>query len=99
MTVSVGIIGWRGMVGSVLVERMRAEHDFDLVDPTFYSTSQAGAASPAIGRATGPVRDANDIVELRKHDILMSCQGGDYTNEIVPKLRASAGRATGSTRR
>jgi len=89
MTVSVGIIGWRGMVGSVLVERMRAEHDFDLVDPTFYSTSQAGAASPAIGRATGPVRDANDIVELRKHDILMSCQGGDYTNEIVPKLRAS----------
>jgi aspartate-semialdehyde dehydrogenase len=89
MTVSVGIIGWRGMVGSVLVERMRAEHDFDFIDPVFYSTTQAGSASPPIGRATGPVRDAKDIVELRKHDILLSCQGGDYTSQIVPKLRAS----------
>jgi len=83
----VGIIGWRGMVGSVLVERMRAERDFDLIAPTFFSTSQAGGRGPDIGRDTGAVADANSIDALSKMDILISCQGGDYTNAIFPKLR------------
>ena len=86
---NVGIIGWRGMVGSVLVERMLAELDFDLITPTFFSTSQAGGKGPDIGRATGPVADANSIDALAKMDILISCQGGDYTNAIFPKLRAA----------
>ncbi|MBX3665198.1 MAG: aspartate-semialdehyde dehydrogenase [Burkholderiales bacterium] len=85
----VGIIGWRGMVGSVLVERMLAERDFDLVTPTFFSTSQAGGKGPDIGRPTGPVADANSIDALAKMDILISCQGGDYTNAIFPKLHAA----------
>jgi len=85
----VGIIGWRGMVGSVLVERMLAERDFDLIAPTFFSTSQAGGKGLAIGRDTGPVADANSIDALAKMDILISCQGGDYTNAIFPKLRAA----------
>jgi len=85
----VGIIGWRGMVGSVLVERMLAEHDFDLVTPTFFSTSQAGGKGPDVGRDTGLVADANSIEALAKMDVLISCQGGDYTNAIFPKLRAA----------
>ena len=85
----VGIIGWRGMVGSVLVERMRAEQDFDLVAPTFFSTSQAGGSGPDIGRDAGKVADANSIDALAAMDILISCQGGDYTNAIFPKLRAA----------
>ena len=85
----VGVIGWRGMVGSVLVQRMREEKDFDLVEPVFFSTSQAGGQGPDIGRATGPVRDAKNVAELAALDILISCQGGDYTNEIYPKLRAA----------
>jgi aspartate-semialdehyde dehydrogenase len=89
MAVSVGIIGWRGMVGSVLLERMRAEHDFDHIEPVFFSTSRAGSAAPAIGRPTGPARDAKSVAELAKADILISCQGGDYTNEIFPQLRAA----------
>ena len=72
----IGIIGWRGMVGSVLLERMRAERDFDLVEPVFFSTSQAGGAAPAAG---GVVQDANDIEALARLPILISCQGGDYT--------------------
>ncbi len=86
---SAGIIGWRGMVGSVLMERMRAEGDFDLVDPVFFTTSSAGAAGPDIGRPTGPLKDANDIAELAKHEILVTCQGGDYTKAVYPKLRAA----------
>jgi aspartate-semialdehyde dehydrogenase len=85
----VGIIGWRGMVGSVLVERMRAERDFDLIAPTFFSTSQAGGKGPNIGRDAGPVADANNIAALAAMDILISCQGGDYTNAVFPKLRAA----------
>ncbi len=85
----VGIIGWRGMVGSVLVERMRAERDFDLVVPTFFSTSQAGGRGPDIGRDTGKVADASSIDALAAMDVLISCQGGDYTNAIFPKLRAA----------
>ncbi|HME40431.1 MAG TPA: aspartate-semialdehyde dehydrogenase, partial [Steroidobacteraceae bacterium] len=75
--IDIGIIGWRGMVGSVLLERMRAEKDFDLVEPTFFSTSQAGAAAPDIGREVGSVRDANDIEVLARLPILVSAQGGD----------------------
>ncbi|MBI4887603.1 MAG: aspartate-semialdehyde dehydrogenase [Acidobacteria bacterium] len=83
----VGIIGWRGMVGSVLVQRMREERDFDLVDPVFFSTSQAGAPAPAIGRPVAPVRDAHDLRALADCDVLISCQGGEYTGEIHPRLR------------
>jgi aspartate-semialdehyde dehydrogenase len=83
----VGIIGWRGMVGSVLVRRMLEERDFDLIEPTFYSTSQQGAAAPAIGKAVKPVKDANDVKALADMDVLISCQGGDYTTEIYPRLR------------
>lgn len=85
----VGIIGWRGMVGSVLVERMRAERDFDLIDPTFFSTSQAGGKGPDIGKSCGAVADANSVSALTAMDALISCQGGDYTNDIFPKLRAA----------
>jgi aspartate-semialdehyde dehydrogenase len=85
----VGIIGWRGMVGSVLIERMRAERDFDLVEPVFFSTSQAGATGPDIGRDLPPVADARDVKALAANDILLSCQGSDYTSEIYPKLRAA----------
>jgi len=84
---NVGIIGWRGMVGSVLVQRMRAERDFDLVDPVFFSTSQAGAAAPEIGKRTTSVKDAKDLRELAALDVLISCQGGEYTADIHPKLR------------
>ena len=86
----VGIIGWRGMVGSVLVDRMREEGDFDLIDPVFFSTTQAGSPAPAIGRAVPAVKDAKDLRELADTDALISCQGGDYTNEIYPA--ASRGR-------
>src|SRR5688572_7827595 len=84
----VGIVGWRGMVGSVLVQRMREERDFDHVEPVFFSTSQAGGKGPAIGKATEAVKNAKDIAELKKLAVIISCQGGDYTNEIYPKLRA-----------
>jgi len=83
----IGIIGWRGMVGSVLFERMRAEKDFDLVEPTFFSTSQAGGAAPDIGRTLGQVQDANDIAALARFPILLSTQGGDYTAAVHSRLR------------
>ena len=85
----VGIIGWRGMVGSVLVQRMRDERDFDLIDATFFSTSQAGGKGPEIGKSVGLVKDAKHIVDLAAMDILISCQGGEYTTEIYPQLRAA----------
>jgi aspartate-semialdehyde dehydrogenase len=84
---NVGIIGWRGMVGSVLVERMRAEGDFDPIEPVFFSTSQAGAAAPDVGKRAGRVQDARDLVALMAQDVLVSCQGGEYTAEIYPRLR------------
>jgi len=84
---NVGLIGWRGMVGSVLVQRMREEHDFDSIEPVFFSTSQAGAAAPAIGKRVPPVKNAKDLSELTAMDVLISCQGGDYTTEIYPQLR------------
>jgi aspartate-semialdehyde dehydrogenase len=88
MVKRVGLIGWRGMVGSVLMERMRAEGDFDLIEPVYFTTSQAGAKAPAFGKAAGPLKDARDLRELKSLEILISCQGGDYTNEIYPRLRA-----------
>jgi aspartate-semialdehyde dehydrogenase len=84
----VGIVGWRGMVGSVLVQRMREERDFDHFEPVFFSTSQAGVEGPPIGRETGPVLDANDVEALKALPVIISCQGGDYTNDIYPRLRS-----------
>ena len=75
------------MVGSVLVQRMREERDFDLVDPIFFSTSQAGSTGPSIGKTVPAVKDANDVSALAAMDILISCQGGEYTADIHPKLR------------
>jgi aspartate-semialdehyde dehydrogenase len=85
----IGIIGWRGMVGSVLLERMRAEKDFDVIAPTFFSTSQAGSAGPRIGDSATVVQDANDIAALAKLPLLISTQGGDYTQAIHPRLRSA----------
>jgi aspartate-semialdehyde dehydrogenase len=82
-----GFIGWRGMVGSVLMQRMREENDFAWVEPTFFTTSQMGGRSPDIGREVGALKDAYDIDELKSMDILVSCQGGDYTSAIFGKLR------------
>ena len=85
----VGIVGWRGMVGSVLVQRMREERDFDLIEPVFFSTSQAGAKGPDIGKETGPVASALDVDALAKLPVIISCQGGDYTKDVYPKLRSA----------
>ena len=86
---NIGIIGWRGMVGSILLDRMRAEKDFDFVQPTFFSTSQAGGAPPDIGalKRSGPVEDANDIEALARLPLLISAQGGDYTTAVHGRLR------------
>jgi len=88
----VGIVGWRGMVGSVLVQRMREEKDFDHVEPVFFSTSQAGGKGPDIGKGTAPVASATDVAALKKLPVIISCQGGDYTSDIHPKLRAAGWR-------
>ena len=88
----VGIVGWRGMVGSVLVQRMREERDFDHVDPVFFPTSQAGGKAPAIGREVAPVGDATDIGALKALPAIISCQGGDYTSDVYPRLRKAGWR-------
>jgi aspartate-semialdehyde dehydrogenase len=85
--VKTGIVGWRGMVGSVLMERMRAERDFDHIEPVFFSTSQAGGAAPDVGRGAGVLHDANDLAALAGCDVVVTCQGGDYTNAVHPRLR------------
>jgi aspartate-semialdehyde dehydrogenase len=85
----VGFIGWRGMVGSVLMQRMRAERDFDLIEPVFFTTSRIGGKAPDMGREVSSLKDAKDIAELKTMDTIISCQGGDYTTEIFPKLRAA----------
>ena len=85
----VGIVGWRGMVGSVLVQRMREERDFDHLEPVFFATSQAGGKGPSIVKPVENVKSATDIAELKKLPVIISCQGGDYTNEIYPQLRAA----------
>lgn len=86
---SIGFIGWRGMVGSVLMERMRAERDFDSIDPVFFTTSNVGGPGPSIGKPVAALKDANDIAELCRHDVLVTCQGGDYTKSVYPRLRAA----------
>lgn len=84
----VGLIGWRGMVGSVLMKRMEEENDFSLCEPQFFSTSNAGGEGPVVGgQRSGALASASDLAMLGKMDILISCQGGDYTGEIYPKLR------------
>ncbi len=83
----VGIVGYRGMVGSVLMERMREENDFAAIEPVFFSTSQAGQKSPNVGKDTPVLADAYDIEALKRMDIILSCQGGDYTSAVHPKLR------------
>ena len=85
----VGLVGWRGMVGSVLMERMQAERDFDLIEPVFFSTSNAGGQAPAMAKNEKQLKDAHDLDALKKCDIVITCQGGDYTTEVFPKLRAA----------
>ena len=86
----VGLVGWRGMVGSVLMQRMQEENDFALIEPHFFSTSSIGGAGPKIGgRDTPPLGDAMDVVALKAMDVIITCQGGDYSNAIHPKLRAA----------
>jgi len=85
----VGLVGWRGMVGSVLIDRMRVEGDFGLIEPVFFSTSNAGGPAPAMARRETVLQDAFDVDRLRRCDIIMSAQGGDYTAAIFPKLRAA----------
>lgn len=83
----VGMVGWRGMVGSVLMQRMKEEKDFDLIEPVFFTTSQTGQAGPDIGKDIPPLKDAHDVNELKAMDVIISCQGGSYTEEVYPKLR------------
>jgi aspartate-semialdehyde dehydrogenase len=85
----VGLVGWRGMVGSVLIDRMIAEGDFGLIEPVFFSTSNAGGKAPAQAKNETALKDAFDINALKKCDIIITAQGGDYTSEVVPKLRAA----------
>ena len=85
----VGFVGWRGMVGSVLMQRMQAERDFDHIEPVFFTTSQVGGKGPSIGRDTGPLKDANSIDALKAMDVIVTCQGGEYTTAIYPQLRAA----------
>jgi aspartate-semialdehyde dehydrogenase len=85
----VGLVGWRGMVGSVLMDRMQTEGDFDLIEPVFFSTSNSGGKAPALAKNETTLKDAFDIEALKKCDIIMSAQGGDYTSDVFPKLRAA----------
>src|SRR2546423_9943664 len=83
----VGIVGWRGMVGSVLVSRMREERDFDHIEPVFFTTTRVGAQARAIGKGVEPVKDVMDLAALKSLPVIISCQGGDYTNDVYPLLR------------
>ena len=86
---TVGLVGWRGMVGSVLIDRMQAEGDFDLIEPVFFSTSNAGGKAPVQAKNETTLKDAFNIEALRKCDVIVTAQGGDYTAEVFPKLRAA----------
>ena len=87
----VGLVGWRGMVGSVLMQRMQEEKDFAHIEPVYFSTSNAGGDAPAFGGVSSgeKLQDASNIDALKKMDIILTCQGGDYTKEVYPKLRAA----------
>ncbi len=84
-----GLVGWRGMVGSVLMERMRAENDFDVIDPVFFTTSQAGRPAPDVGQGPAVLLDAYDLEALAQMEVILTCQGGDYTQAVHGKLRAA----------
>jgi len=83
----IGFVGWRGMVGSVLMERMRAEGDVSGFEPLFFTTSNVGGEAPDVGMDVPPLQDAGDIDLLASRDIVVTCQGGDYTKEVYPELR------------
>ncbi len=85
----VGLVGWRGMVGSVLMDRMQQEGDFDLIEPVFFSTSAAGSKAPAMAKSETTLQDAHDIAALKRCEIIVTAQGGDYTSEVYPKLRSA----------
>ena len=85
----VGLVGWRGMVGSVLMDRMQAEGDFGLIEPLFFSTSNSGGKAPAMAKNETTLQDAFNIDALKRCDIIITAQGGDYTTEVFPKLRAA----------
>ena len=85
----VGLVGWRGMVGSVLMQRMQEENDFAQIEPVFFSTSNAGGAAPAFAKNETKLYDANDLAALSRCEIIVTCQGGDYTKAIYPQLRAA----------
>ena len=89
MSKLVGLVGWRGMVGSVLMDRMQTEGDFDLIEPMFFSTSNAGGQAPSWAKNETALKDAFDIDALKQCDIIISAQGGDYTTEVFPKLRSA----------
>jgi len=89
MSKLVGLVGWRGMVGSVLMDRMVEEKDFDLIEPLFFSTSNAGGAAPAMAKNETTLQNAFDLDALQRCDIIITAQGGDYTKEVFPKLRAA----------
>jgi aspartate-semialdehyde dehydrogenase len=84
-----GLVGWRGMVGSVLMDRMQAEGDFGLIEPLFFSTSNAGGPAPALAKNETRLKDAHDIEALKRCDVIITSQGGDYTGEVFPRLRAA----------
>jgi aspartate-semialdehyde dehydrogenase len=88
----VGLIGWRGMVGSVLMQRMWEEKNFVGIEPIFFSTSNAGGTTPGEARDGGVLKDAKNLAELQQCDILVSCQGGEYTAEMYGPLRKSGWR-------
>lgn len=85
----VGFVGWRGMVGSVLMQRMQEEKDFALIEPHFFTTSNLGGKGPDVGKDIAPLADAMSVDALKGMETIISCQGGDYTNEVYPKLRAA----------
>ena len=88
----VGLVGWRGMVGSVLMDRMQAQGDFALIEPVFFSTSDAGGVAPHTAKSESRLKDALDVAALKKCDIIVTAQGGDYTSKVFPELRASGWR-------
>ena len=95
----VGFVGWRGMVGSVLMQRMLEERDFDQIEPAFFTTSNVGGKGPAIGPRTPPLDDASDVAALAALDAIVTCQGGDYRTRCIRSCARRAGTATGSTPR
>src|SRR2546427_10792138 len=87
----VGLVGWRGMVGSVLMDRMQAEGDFGLIEPLFFSTSNAGGKAPEFAKHETTLKDAYDIDALKRCDIVITAHGGDYTSELFAKMRSAGG--------